>query len=118
MIFILEQIDQTGLQTGFIVDCADWLQMRTGWEIKIKTLTLIADIDWELDKIRCTDVSSGWFQEQCKTKEPRWSEEQHELGWQPMHVDFKPPKSDYKNLCIFIVYVIIDSCVIWLNKKS
>ena len=61
MIFILEQVDQTGLQTGFIVNC---LQMRTGWEIKIKTLTLIADIDWELDKISCTDVSTGWFQEQ------------------------------------------------------
>jgi len=34
MIFILEQVDQTGLQTGFIVDCADWLQMRTGWKIR------------------------------------------------------------------------------------
>ena len=45
MIFILEQVDQTSLQTDFIVDCADWLQMRTDWEIKIKTLTLIVDID-------------------------------------------------------------------------
>jgi len=102
MIFILEQVDQTSLQTDFIVDCADWLQMRTDWEIKIKTLTLIVDIDWELDKISCTDVSSGWFQEQSKTKEPRWSEEQHELGWQPMHVDFKPPRSDYKNLVLVL----------------
>jgi len=64
MIFIFEQVDQIGLQTCFIVDCADWLQMRTSWEIKIKTLTLIADSDWELDKISCTDASSSWFQEQ------------------------------------------------------
>jgi len=33
MILILELVDQTGLQTGFIVDCADWLQMRTGFEV-------------------------------------------------------------------------------------
>ena len=63
MIFILEQVDQTGLQTGFVIDCADWLQLRTGWEIKTMPLTLIADIDWKLDKISCTDVSSDWFQE-------------------------------------------------------
>jgi len=72
MILILELVDQTDLQTDFIVDCADWLQMRV-WS-KITTLTLIADIDWEQDKISCLDVSSGSFQEQSKTKEPEWSE--------------------------------------------
>jgi len=45
MISSLEQVDQTGLQTGFIVDFANWLQMRTGLRNKNKALTLSADID-------------------------------------------------------------------------
>ena len=28
------RINQTGLQKGCIVDFADWLQMRTGWDIR------------------------------------------------------------------------------------
>ena len=39
------------LQTGFIVDCTNYLQMRTGLTNKIKTLILIADIDCEQDQL-------------------------------------------------------------------
>jgi len=28
------RINPTGLQTGCIVDFVDWLQMRTGWDIR------------------------------------------------------------------------------------
>jgi len=38
------------LQTGIIVDCTNWLQIRTGLRM-IKTLTLIADIDWDQDQL-------------------------------------------------------------------
>jgi len=71
---------------------------------KITTLTLIADTDWEQDKISCSDVSSGWFQKLPKIKEPGWSAEKHKLGWQPLHVDFKSPRSVTR---IFVFYLII-----------
>ena len=49
------------LQTGFIVDCADWLQMRTGWDTRSRhwhwLRTLIET------KISCSEASSDWFQE-------------------------------------------------------
>ena len=113
MIFILEKVDQTGLQTGFIVDYTDWLQMRIGFEVRSRHWHWLQPL---IENKTRLVVTSGWFQEQSMTKELGWSAEQHKLGWQPMHVDFKTPRSDYKNLYIFIVYDCIDSCVM-PNKK-
>ena len=47
----LSMFTKQALQTGSTVDCTNWLHMRTGWRNKIKTLTLIADIDWKQDQL-------------------------------------------------------------------
>ena len=47
----LSMLTKQALQTGSIVDCTNWLHMRTGERNKIKALTLIADIDCEQDQL-------------------------------------------------------------------
>ena len=53
------------LQTGFIVDCANWLQMRTGWEMRSRHwhwLQTLIENKISCTKISCSEVSSDWFQ--------------------------------------------------------
>ena len=112
----LSKLTKQVLQIGFIVDCTNWLHMRTGLRNKVKTLTLITDIDWEPDKISYPVVSSGWFQEQSTTKELGWSAEYHKLGRQPLHVDSKPPRS-ISRIFVFSLYVFIDSCLNFAKQE-
>ena len=101
------------LQTGIIVDCTNWLQIRTGLRM-IKTLTLIADIDWDQDQllrgIKWLISRTVSDQETRGERNQRWFSEQHKLGWWSMHADSKTP-SCVSRVFIFIVFIFIDSCV-------
>ena len=88
------------LQIGLIVDYAEWLQLRTGWDMRSRHWPWLE----EQDKISCLDKPNCWFQEQSKNKNHRWSEEQHKIGWQPMHVDFKLPRS-VSRIFVFLLFI-------------
>jgi len=80
--------------------------MRTGWEIRSRHWHWLETLIEKPDKISCSDVLNGWFQEQSKTKELGWSAKYHKLGWQSLHVDSKQPRSITRIfvflLCIYL----------------
>jgi len=67
----------------------------------------------EQGKIRSSIENNCWFPEQSKNREQGWSTAQNEKGWQLLQKIFKPPRMfpGFKNLCIFIDYFFINSCV-------
>jgi len=94
---------------------------RLVYEIKTLTLILIVDINWEQDKVSCSEELSCRFQEQYKTKRnTRWSEEQYKLGWQPLRIDFKSPRSRTR-IVVFLLFIFLYrflyKCQIWLSKS-
>ena len=51
----LEWVDQNSLQTGLIVVYADWLQLRTGWDMRSRHLS------WLQNKIRSDQAETNWL---------------------------------------------------------
>jgi len=110
---ILEWIDQTGNKQAWKFDYVkDWL-------IAIENRLRLRHWPWlvEQDKISFSARTNCWFQEHSKNRTHGWSAAQHKIGWQPLQVDFKPPKLNQESLYFYFLNCLIDSCVN-VNQES